>query len=155
LKDGFMSYQRPNKLTQWSNRLTASLAARGLGPSKMVMLEVRGRRSGEPRVAAVNSVEVDGRRYLVSTRGESEWVRNARAANGEATIRHRGRRRVRLEEVASGDRAPVIKAYLQKTKVATRPFFGIDPDAPIEEFQRIAPQHPVFRIVDASVLQGA
>ncbi len=144
-----MFYQRPNKLTQWQNRALSCLAAIGLTPRDTVTIEVRGRRSGQTRSNIVSWAEVDGRRYLVSPRGETEWVRNVRASGGEAAIRHRGRRRVRLEELPVEQRAPVIKAYLQKTKAVTRPFFGIDPDAPIEEFQRIAPKHPVFRIVDA------
>ncbi|MEX1253649.1 MAG: hypothetical protein WEE64_04850 [Dehalococcoidia bacterium] len=41
-----MSYQRPTKLTQWTNRLLGGLAVLGLTPSDTVMLEVRGRRSG-------------------------------------------------------------------------------------------------------------
>jgi deazaflavin-dependent oxidoreductase (nitroreductase family) len=145
-----MAYQRPNKLTQWQNRALSWLAAIGLTPRDTVTIEVRGRRSGQTRSNIVTSADVDGRRYLVSPRGETEWVRNVRAAGGEAAIRHRGRRRVRLEELPVEQRAPVIKAYLQKTKAATRPFFGIDPAAPLEEFQRIAPRHPVFRIVETS-----
>ena len=143
-----MHYQRPNKLTQWSNRLMASLAARGLGPSKMVMLELRGRSSGRARASAVNSVGVDGQRYLVSTRGESEWVRNVRAANGQAVMKRRGTRPVRLQELPAEQRAPIIQAYLKENASVTKGFFGIEPDAPIEDFARIAGRHPVFRIVE-------
>ena len=75
-------------------------------------------------------------------------MRNARAARGEGVIRHRGRRQVHLEEIAIGDRAPVLKAYLKKTAVATRQHFGLSPDAPLEEFGRIAARHPVFRVVE-------
>lgn len=39
---------------------------------------------------------------------------------------------------------------VKKTAVATRQHFGVAPDAPIEQFQRIAAEHPVFRIVDAA-----
>src|SRR3712207_8118606 len=35
----------------------------------------------------------DGRDYLVSLTGESEWVRNARAAGGRVVLARRGRRR--------------------------------------------------------------
>ena len=142
-------YNRPGTLTKLSNSLFARLASMGLGPSKMVMLELRGRASGRARASAVNTVEMDGGRYLVSTRGNSEWVRNARAAHGEAAIIRRGRHTVRLEEVAPGDRAAIIQAYLKENASVTKGFFGIGPDSPIEEFQRIAPKHPVFRIVDA------
>ena len=143
-----MLYRRPSAPTQLLNRFVSWLASFGLTPSDTVTLEVKGRRSGRVYSNAVTWVEVDGQRYLVSPRGESEWVRNARAARGEGVIRHRGRRQVHLEEIAIGDRAPVLKAYLKKTAVATRQHFGLSPDAPLEEFGRIAARHPVFRVIE-------
>jgi deazaflavin-dependent oxidoreductase (nitroreductase family) len=128
--------------------MMGTLASLGLGPAKMVVVEVRGRKTGKPRSAVVNWVGVDGRRYLVAPRGNTEWVRNARAANGEAAIRRRGRKQVRLEEVPVEQRAPIIQAYLKANALVTRREFGISPSAPIEEFQRIAPDHPVFRIIN-------
>jgi len=140
-------YQRPSTLTKLGNLPIAWLAAMGLGPKKTVVLEVRGRRSGQVRSAVVNIVDVDGEMYLVAPRGNTEWSRNARAA-GEATI-HRGKReQVRLQEVPVEQRAPIIQTYLKENAMVTKAHFGIDPNAPIEEFQRIAPDHPVFRIVD-------
>ena len=139
-------YRRPLKPTQWLNRALSWLASLGLTPSDTVTIEVKGRRSGKIRANTVTWVEVDGRRYLVGPRGESEWVRNVRAAGGKAFLRHRGRQRVRLEELPADQRAPIIKAYLKKTAIATR-HFGLSPDAPMEEFGRIASRHPVFRIV--------
>ncbi|MBI4571271.1 MAG: nitroreductase family deazaflavin-dependent oxidoreductase [Chloroflexi bacterium] len=140
-------YNRPGTLTRLSNRLMMAMASLGLGPTKMVTLEVRGRKSGRPRSTVVNVVAVDGQRYLVAPRGETEWARNARAA-GEATLRRRGRRQVRLVEVPVEQRAPIIQAYLKENAMVTKAQFGIEPGASIEEFQRIAPLHPVFRIVD-------
>ncbi len=140
-------YRRPTKVTQTFNRTMSWLASLGLMPSDTITLEVKGRRSGMVRSNVVTWVKRDGERYLVSPRGDSEWVRNVRAADGEAVIRHRGRQRVRLEEMATEERAPIIKAYLAKTKMATRQHFGVDPKAEIEEFKAIAGRHPVFRIV--------
>ena len=140
-------YRRPTKVTQAFNRFMSWLASLGLMPSDTITLAVKGRRSGIVRSNVVTWVKQDGERYLVSPRGESEWVRNVRAADGEAVIRHRGRQRVRLEEMATEERAPIIKAYLAKTAMATRAHFGVDPKAEIEEFEAIAGRHPVFRIV--------
>ncbi len=140
-------YRKPTKVTQTFNRFMSWLASLGLMPSDTVTLEVKGRRSGMVRSNVVTWVKQDGERYLVSPRGESEWVRNVRAADGEAVTRHRGRQRVRLEEVPDEERAPIIKAYLAKTAMATRAHFGVDPKAEIEEFEAIAGRHPVFRIV--------
>ncbi len=142
-------YRRPTKLTQAFNRFMGWLASRGLMPSDTITLEVKGRRSGMIRSNVVTWVERDEERYLVSPRGESEWVRNVRAAGGEAVIRRRGGEKVRLEEVPAEERAAIIKAYLAKTKMATRQHFGVDPKAEIGEFEAIAARHPVFRIVEA------
>jgi len=142
-------YRRPTKLTQIMNRGMGWLASLGLTPSDTVTLEVRGRRTGAVRSTVVTSVEHEGVRYLVSPRGESEWVRNVRAAGGEAAIRRRGGRSVRLEELPAEQRAPILKAYLGKTAAATRQHFGIDPKAEIAEFEAIAGRHPVFRVIES------
>jgi hypothetical protein len=75
-------------------------------------------------------------------------VRNVRAAGGAAAIRHRGRRRVRLEEISADQRPPILKAYLDKTWRATQQHIEVNRTAPVEEFARIADRHPVFRIIE-------
>ncbi len=139
-------YRRPTRLTQIMNRMFFWVASLGLTPSDTVTVEVKGRRSGRVRSNVLTWVEYEGERYLVSPRGESEWVRNVRAAAGEAVIRHRGRRRVRLEEMPAEQRAGIIQAYLRKTATATRQHFGVDPKAGLAEFEAIAARHPVFRV---------
>jgi deazaflavin-dependent oxidoreductase (nitroreductase family) len=131
------------------NGIISRLAGIGLVPMNTVLLQVRGRRSGQTRSTAVSWVEHEGQRYLVSPRGNTEWARNAKAA-GEAVLNHRKTERVRLEEVPVEQRAPIIKAYLKKTAMVTKREFGLDPDAPIDEFEKIADRHPVFRITPAS-----
>ena len=71
-----MAYLKPPAVTR---KLFNPLAMRlGLGGS--VTLAVAGRTSGVTRQVPVIPVEHDGGRYIVSTRGESDWVRNARSA---------------------------------------------------------------------------
>jgi deazaflavin-dependent oxidoreductase (nitroreductase family) len=139
-------YKRPTKLTQIFNRITSWFAARGLMPAKTVQVEVKGRRSGEMRTMVINSVDYEGQSYFVSTRGESEWVRNVRAAGGEVVIQRAGRKRARLEELPAEQRAPIIKKYLGENAMVTRRQFEMDPKAPLSEFEGIADRHPVFRI---------
>jgi len=60
-------------------------------------------------------VVVAGERYLVSMLGEEvNWVRNVKAAGGNATLLHGRREEVCLQEVAPDRRAPVLKAYLKR-----------------------------------------
>ena len=54
-----------------------------LGPNALIT--VRGRSSGLPRTTPVALVEVQGRRWVIGTFGEVNWVRNLRAARA-ATI---------------------------------------------------------------------
>ena len=139
-------YHKPSPITQVMNKILGAAASAGITPGHMISIEVKGRRSGEVRSTVINTVDYNGERYLVSPRGETQWVRNVRAAGGQATLRHGGRTEVRLEEVPAGERAPMLQAYLRKNAMATKSHFGIEPNAPIEEFERVAPLHPVFRV---------
>ena len=141
-------YRRPMKLTQVMNGALGWLASLGLTPSQMITLEVKGRRSGKTRSTVMNIVTYEGVRYAVSPRGESEWVRNVRAAGGAAVIRHRGRRSVRLEEIPPEQRAPILKKYLGENAMSTKQHFGVDPKAEVAEFAAIAERHPVFRVIE-------
>lgn len=76
------------------------------------------------------------------------WVRNLRAANGHAPLRHGRSERVRLEEISIEERGQVLKAYLQRAPEA-RPHISVNKDAPLEEFEAIAAQVPVFRVLAA------
>jgi deazaflavin-dependent oxidoreductase (nitroreductase family) len=143
-------YHKPSGPVKLMNSIIGRLASIGLIPGDTAMLQVKGRRSGQSRSTAVTWVEHDGQRYLVAPRGTTEWVRNVRAAGGQAAIRRRKSEAVRLEEVPVEQRAPIIKSYLKKTALVTKREFGLDPEAPLEEFEKIAADHPVFRIMPTS-----
>jgi len=129
-----------------ADRFTAALSARGVGPDYLVTLEVPGRRSGRTVSLPIVVADVRGERYLVSMLGEGvNWVRNVRAAGGDATLRHGRREEVRLEEVAPERRAPVLKAYLGRAP-NVRVHIPVDKDAPLTDFERVAGRFPVFRI---------
>jgi deazaflavin-dependent oxidoreductase (nitroreductase family) len=149
--------RRPTLAGRWLNRLWVGASSLGLTPATWpgdppggtVTLEVAGRRSGRVRANVVTWVEQEGQRYLVSMLGEgAEWVRNVRAAGGAATVRHCGRRAVQLEDVPVQLRAPILKAYVKRTRISTEQHLGVGPDEPLEAFKRIAAKHPVFRIRD-------
>jgi len=129
------------------NRLVAGFSRLGLSFWGSCVLEVRGRTSGELRRTPVNVLPLDGDRYLVAPRGNTQWVRNLRAA-GEGELLLGGKReRFRATEVADADREPILRAYLRRWKWEVGKFFaGVGPDSTVEELARIAPDHPVFRI---------
>jgi hypothetical protein len=140
---------RPGVIARVLNRAWASAHARGIAPNYLVTLEVRGRRSGRAISFPLVMAAVDGERYLVSMLGtEVAWVRNVEAAAGRAVLRHGRTEQVRLEEIPVERRAPVLKAYLNRAPGA-RPHIRVDKDAPVGDFEAIAAQIPVFRVIPA------
>jgi deazaflavin-dependent oxidoreductase (nitroreductase family) len=138
---------RPGGLARLLNRAWAIAHARGIAPDYLVTLEVTGRRSGRTMSFPLVMASVDGERYLVSMLGtEVAWVRNVKAATGRAVLRHGRTEQVRLEEIPPERRAPVLKAYLQRAPGA-RAHIPVDKDAPVEDFEAIAEQIPVFRVL--------
>jgi glyoxylase-like metal-dependent hydrolase (beta-lactamase superfamily II) len=150
-------YRRPPPLyRRVQRRLGPFLIGLGIGPKQVVVLEVPGRRSGVIRRNALVEASHDGNDYLVALAGESEWVRNVRAAEGQVVIGRRQRRAVRLVEVPPAERPPIIRAYLLRwgrqpnspaVQREARLFFGVSGDPSIEELAAIAEFYPVFRIV--------
>ena len=65
------------------------------------LVTIRGRKSGQPRTAAIAVIEVSGRRWVWAPWGEVHWVQNLRAA-GRASIDMRGHH----EEVAATELDP-------------------------------------------------
>jgi deazaflavin-dependent oxidoreductase (nitroreductase family) len=142
-------YVRPGGAVKFMNGVVGFFAGMGLTPKHMVVIETVGRKSGKQRRVPVNIVEYEGAEYLVAPRGNTEWYRNVKAAGGAANLKHGKSRPVRLEEVPVDARPPIIKKYLAENAAATKASFGVEPGAPIEDFQRIAPDHPTLRIHDA------
>jgi hypothetical protein len=99
------------------------------------------------RTNPVNPFELDGHTYLLSPRGNTQWVRNLRAAAGEGELRSgRKVRQFHAEEVADAEKVPLLRVYMDKWAWEVKGFLGIDADAPDEELRRIAPDHPAFVI---------
>jgi len=149
-------YRRPPAFYRRLQRIAPVFRALGMTPDYVVRLEVPGRRTGLIRSSLMVQVTTDGQRFLVALAGESEWVRNVRAAAGRVVLQN-GKQRygALLTELPVAERAQVIRAYIHRPSprgramVRTgeaRHYFGIDPDAPLAQIDAIAPNYPVFRI---------
>jgi hypothetical protein len=137
---------RPHRLASRLNRLQTAIAAAGLPPHRVKALEVRGRRTGRRITFPVVVADYGGERYLVAMLGTAaNWVANVRAAGGRAALRHGPREAVRLLEVEPGERAPILKRYLEVAPGA-RAHFPVSFDAPLSTFEAIASSYPVFRV---------
>ena len=141
--------QRPNRIARIVNRASATVASSGVASNYLVTLEVTGRKSGRTFSLPLVMAIVDGQRYLVSMLGNNvQWVHNVHATGGKAVLRHGRREEIRLEEVPAGQRAPILKAYLQRAPGA-RPHVPVNKDAALSEFEKIAAAIPVFRVLSA------
>jgi hypothetical protein len=110
------------------------------------VLQVRGRNSGNIVDLPLAIIRFHGAWYVASMlEGTCNWVENVRAANGQARLLHGRWRDVSLVEVPASERAPILKRYLVFAWSA-RSHFSINWRAPIEDFERIAPLHAVFRV---------
>lgn len=148
--------KRAARVTRFLNATQARLAGAGVGPRWLVAVEVTGRRSGKTISFPAVIADYEHGRYLVSMLGDNtNWVRNVRACGGHAVLRHGHRETVTLREVDVDKRAPILRCYLQRAPGA-RAHIPVDWRAPVEEFDRIAAQYPVFRIAeaDANALRG-
>jgi deazaflavin-dependent oxidoreductase (nitroreductase family) len=142
-------YRRPGWFTRnLFNRAVAIATRLGLSVWGSRVLEVPGRRTGQPRQVPVNLLTHDGHRYLVSARGHGEWVRNVRANEGRLDLLL-GRRRTHhvATELPDDAKVEVLRAYLRRWKAEVGVFFdGVDASSLDDEILAIAPKHPVFEL---------
>ena len=141
-------YKRPDWFTTHVfNKAVAGLTRLGVSVMGSRVLEHRGRTSGELHHTPVNLLTLDGTQYLVSPRGETQWVRNVRHSSGHLVLILGRRRQIcRATEIPPADAVPILRAYLRRWKFETGQFFdGITPDATDEEWAAAAPK-PVFEI---------
>lgn len=106
----------------------------GLAGAETLALTTRGGRS--QRIPVI-TVEVDRVRFLVSTRGESQWVRNLRANPRITVTAKRSTENFTATEIPVEDRPPVLAAYRAKAGRAVEGYFAALPHAA---------DHPVFRL---------
>ena len=137
-----MAYRRPNALT---SKVFNKLAMR-FGLSGTQVLAVRGRSTGTVHRVPVIPVEHAGASYLVSPRGESQWVRNLRAAGGACSLGPHGAPvATRAVEVPVEERAPVLDAYQELAGRAVSSHFAALPDPA---------DHPTLRLAAAGPGDG-
>jgi len=128
-----MAYLKPPAIT---SKLFNPLAMR-LGIGGSTTLAVTRRSSGTTQQVPVIPIEHAGARYVISTRGESQWVKNVRSA-GSVELRERGRsERFTAVEIPVAERAPVLDAYRAKAGRMVETYWKRLPDPA---------DHPTFRL---------
>ena len=145
----------PNQRPDWFtrnvfNRLVSGLTRLGISVRGSRVLEHRGRTSGQLHHTPVNLLTFEGQRYLVAPRGDTQWVRNVRNADGHLVLIV-GRRRelCTATEIPVDERVPILRSYLKKWGFETGMFFGgITADASDADWAVEAPRHPVFALAN-------
>ena len=149
-------YLKPTTLDRAFNAVVQLLTTLGISVYGSAVLAVRGRKSGEWRTVPVNVLTMAGERYLVAPRGETEWVRNIRAA-GTGELRRGSRREaIVARELADDEKPEILRAYMQRWWFEVGRFFeGITRDASLDDLRRIAPGFPVFRLASPARAAGS
>jgi hypothetical protein len=137
---------KPSAVERIFGRGLVFLVRVGLVRGHFYILEVRGRKSGRTISLPVDPLDLDGQRYLVCARGNSNWVRNARAAGDITLVRAVRRLRYAVRELPSELRPPVLKAYLDRFAVEVQRFFPVPKGSEVEAFNDLAPRYPVFAL---------
>jgi deazaflavin-dependent oxidoreductase (nitroreductase family) len=128
-----MAYLKP----PWFTQKIFNRIAMATGMSNTETLTVTKRGSKEPQNIPVVTVDVNHTKYLVSTRGESQWVKNVRA-NPDITITAKGHAaKYAAREVPEQDREAILVAYRKKAGKVVEGYFR---KLPHES------DHPVFAL---------
>jgi hypothetical protein len=146
MPDDTRNFVTPGTFEKIFGRILTSLVRIGLIRGHFHVLEVRGRTSGKLLSLPVDPLDFEGRRYLVCARGNSQWVRNARAA-GEVTLaRALHRDCYTVHELPPAMRPPVLKAYLDRFASEVQRFFPVPKGSPVTAFNDLATRYPVFEL---------
>lgn len=130
------------------NRVIVLLQRLGIAFLSFHLLSVPGRRTGRLRTTPVSPFTVEGRRYIVSF-GQTEWVKNARAAGWGVLARGRRRQSVQLLALDLEDRRPILRQFPVQVPAGVRFFVlvgAVRPPADPDAFADAAPVLAVFRM---------
>ena len=147
-------FLKPSLFERTFNRLFGIAIGFGLGLKHNYVIEVRGRKSGRIFSAPVDLLELEGRRYLIAPRGETNWVRNARAAGRVGLRKGRRHEEFTVREVGLAERPRLLKAYLDRFALTVQRYFPVPRESPLSEFTRIAERYPVFELRPADGAPG-
>lgn len=140
-------YIRPTNADTFFNQVVRLFTRMGISLMDSRVLAVKGRTSGLWRTTPVNLLTIDGTRFLVAPRGQTQWVHNIRAAGGGELRLGRKAEPFTITELADADKPAVIRGYLKRWGWEVGRFFdGLTKDATDEEILAVAPGFPVFRI---------
>ncbi len=149
---------RVSAFVRISNALTSSLLHLGINVWSFSLLTVRGRKSGKPIETPIAIFVQDQKRYLITPYGVVNWVRNLRAAGGEATLtRSRRTEKIHAIELEPVAAAPIFRESVRSgppgiptaifrgyRSLFVLPYLNVTANSSLEEYEREVLTHPVF-----------
>ncbi len=140
----------------WGINLLLHLGVRMRIFGPMMLLTVRGRKTGKLRTQPVDVHEHDGRRFLIATHGVGSWVYNLRAAGGGVLSVGWRRQAFTAVELTPEAGGPVIKEVLGPLLASggvrgtfLRQNLGVTAEASVDDWINVARRHPVFELAPA------
>jgi F420H(2)-dependent quinone reductase len=121
----------------WFNRVIVNWFAMATGMVHSETLTVIKRASKQPQKIPVTPVEVNDVTYLVSTRGESQWVKNIRVDPNVTLTTASGTVQYVATETPVANRPPILDAYKVKAGKIGERYLRKLPDPA---------DHPVFTL---------
>jgi deazaflavin-dependent oxidoreductase (nitroreductase family) len=140
-------FRAPSATERLFNRIFGRLVGLGLGFRYNYLLQARGRKSGKLYSTPIDLLEVEGKRYLVAPRGQTQWVRNAEAA-GEITLKRGSyQQRFRLRALSDNEKPAILKGYLDSFRREVQRYFPLPADSPVESFAPLVDKYPAFELL--------
>lgn len=119
-----------------------------LGPNALIT--VPGRKTGVPRTTPVALVEIGGRRWVIGTFGETNWVRNLRAAGAATVVVGKRREEVHASELDLPARTEffrdVLGPYVKKLLVGRLVLSILGATQILDDPAAAAERRPVFEL---------
>lgn len=124
----------------WFNRKIINTTAMATGAVHSETLTVIKRASKQPQKIPVTPVDVDGVKYPVSTRGESQWVKNLRNDPNVTLATKSGTTKYLAHETPVENRRPIIDAHTLQASKIVKGYFSKLPDPADHPVSILTPQ---------------
>jgi deazaflavin-dependent oxidoreductase (nitroreductase family) len=149
-QDNKPHFLKPTAMDRFAGQVFTALLKVGIGFKHNFILEVRGRKSGKVFATPVNLLFLKGKTYLCASRGETQWVRNARAAGRVALVKGSQRAEYVAAGVAGRRTRRAAEGIPRSLRRTVQRYYPVKKGAPVGAFEECAKIMPVFELIKAS-----
>ena len=139
-------FLEPTPIEKTLGKVFGALVRVGIGFKHNYILEVRGRKSGKIFSTPVNLLVYKGKSYLCASRGETQWVRNARATGRVTLVKGSSREEFSVRELPIDERPELLKEFLDRFATSVQRYYTVQKGSPVSAFAESAETMPVFQL---------